>query len=463
MIRLFGTDGIRGAAGDAPLDARTMRALGVALARVLAKDLAHAGRFVVGCDTRESGPSIRAALASGLLAAGARVRSAGVLPTPGVSFLARSDDFDAGIVISASHNPWHDNGVKIFSAQGTKLPDAVELRVEDALAAARDEELEDTRDRQVARASGAGACPADEPALAQRYADWLVARAIASHGPSPLAGLFVVADCANGAASGLARDVFARLGARIEVLSDAPDGRNINDGCGSLHLGTLEAEVARRGADLGVAFDGDADRALFVTERGEAVDGDQVLLIATDALRARGRLRGTSIVGTVMSNLGLERALAARGLGLVREKVGDRHVLARLQQDGGNLGGEPSGHVIFLDEAPTGDGLLTALEVAAAMKQAGKPLSELAALMTRAPQVLRNVRVVARAPLEGIDGHAALVSLWEARLGDRGRVLVRYSGTEPLVRVMAEGVDAALVEDCVAQIAGNLARVLGAP
>lgn len=446
MTTLFGTDGIRGLAGEPPLDAATLRALGVALARVLAADLAHPARVVIGRDTRESGPRIAADLAGGLREAGAIVRSAGVIPTPGISFLARSADFDAGIVVSASHNPWPDNGIKVFSSAGTKLADALEARVE-----------AEVREAPLTSPDPPGAL-VDDPSLAPRHADWLVTRGLAAGG---LDGLHVVVDCANGAAAGLAGDVLLRLSARADVRSDRPDGRNINEDCGSLHLEALARDVVATGADLGVAFDGDADRALFVTHRGETIDGDQILLVAAEALRAHGTLRGGAVVGTVMSNLGLERALAAMGLALLRERVGDRHVLGRMIESGCNLGGEQSGHVIFLDEAPTGDGLLTAIQVMSAVRRSGGSLAALAAGMQRSPQILRNVRVKAKVPLDTVDGHALLVRTWENRLGREGRILVRYSGTEPLVRVMAEGTDPALIEECVESIAGNLARSVG--
>jgi phosphoglucosamine mutase len=446
MTRLFGTDGIRGEAGVAPLDGPTLRAIGRALGEVLARDLAHPARVVVGRDTRESGPSMLRDLCAGLRAAGADVRSAGVLPTPGVSFLARSSEFDAGIVISASHNPHHDNGVKVFSSRGTKIADALEDEVERRVGARGAPEAAD------------GALPRDEPELVERYVAWLVERAGAAGGAD---GLFVACDCAHGAASAIASRVLEGSGAKVLSTCDAPDGRNINERCGSLHLDVLGACVRESGADLGVAFDGDADRALFVDASGAPVDGDQVLLLAADGLRASGRLRGGAIVGTVMSNFALERALDARGLKLLRERVGDRFVLERMQAEGCNLGGEPSGHVIFLDEAPTGDGLLTAVQVLARVKRSGRTLAELAADLPLAPQVMRNVRVRERVPLERIDGHGALVTTWGARLGDTGRIVVRYSGTEPLVRVMAEGTDAGLIASCVEEIATHLERAIG--
>lgn len=448
MARLFGTDGIRGEAGVTPLDPATVRALGAAIGRVLASASGHPARVVLGRDTRESGPSLVADVARGLASAGALVRSAGVIPTPGVSFLARSGDFDAGVVVSASHNPWRDNGLKIFGAAGTKLPDeleaAVEAEAEAALAAAAP-----VPDR---------APPPDEPALADRYLDWLADRGRAIAGE--LGGLDVALDCAHGAAHRAGPRLLQALGARVHALGCAPDGRNINEGCGSLHLEALASFVRREGCALGIALDGDADRALFVDHEGRTVDGDQVLLLAGLHLRERGALRGGAVVGTVMSNLGLERALAAHGLLLLRERVGDRFVLERMQAAGANLGGEPSGHVIFLDEAPTGDGLVTALQVLGAVRAAGVPLAELAARMPRCPQVLVNVRVRERVPLEHVPGYPALAADWAARLGDDGRMLVRYSGTERLVRVMVEGTNEALVGACAESLAGHLRDAL---
>jgi phosphoglucosamine mutase len=447
---LFGTDGIRGEAGLPPLDERSMRAFGAAVAHVLASRLGRPPRVVIGRDTRHSGPELLAWIAQGLRDGGASARSAGVVPTPAVSRLARHPDFDAGIVVSASHNPWRDNGVKVFSHLGTKLDDALELEVEREIA------------RQVAGHADEAPCgtpPADEPALRRHHADALVARFAARGG---LQGLSVVLDCAHGAASGLAGGVLLELGAKVTVLCEEPDGRNINEGCGSVHPDALARRVVSDAADAGIAFDGDADRCILVDDRGRLVDGDHVLLLCADDLIERGALRGGGVVGTVMSNFGLERALRSRGLVLVREKVGDRNVLERMQRDGFNLGGEPSGHVIFLDDEPTGDGQLTALSVLGIVKRRGRSLSELADALPKAPQVLVNVRVRERRPLEDVAGHAERVRSWSRRLGDEGRLVVRWSGTERLVRVMAEGSDAALVSACAEDIAEHLRLELGA-
>jgi len=444
--RLFGTDGIRGRAGDPPLDAATLRRLGGAVASVMQRELGRPARVVLGRDTRESGPELLRAVAAGLASAGASVRSAGVVPTPAVAHLARTGAFDVGIVVSASHNPWHDNGVKIFGTDGMKLADDLEAAVERELAGVPGGEI------------GAASAPADEPALGAAHASWLEERGRAMGG---LQGLRLIADCAHGAASAFAAPLFRALGADVVVMQASPDGRNINEGCGAVHPQALCDAVAQAGADLGVAFDGDADRAVFCDGSGRVVDGDNVLLMAADALRARGGLKGGGVVGTIMSNHGLDEALRTRGLTLIRERVGDRNVLMRMLTSGCNLGGEPSGHVIFLDDAPAGDGLLTALHVMAIVRSSGRKLDELAAALRRTPQVLRNVRVQVRRPLEEVDGHAARVTRWTDELAGTGRVVVRWSGTEPVVRVMAEGHDQRLVDACVNDIATHLVAVLG--
>ncbi len=445
-MTLFGTDGIRGEAGRPPLDEASVRAIGRALGVVLGAALDRPPRVAMGRDTRESGPDLVRWLADGLARSGATARSAGVVPTPAVAHLARQPEFDAGIMVSASHNPWRDNGIKIFSHGGVKLDDALERATEAAL-----------RELAPLPPSEAASAPDDEPVLRDRHAAWLVDRFRPTGG---LGGLSVVVDSAHGAAAGLAADVLGSLGARVTAMGDAPDGRNINEGCGSVHPEKMAALVAEVGADAGVALDGDADRCILSDATGRIADGDNVLLACADALAASGRLAGGGVVGTVMSNLGLERALKARGLTLVRERVGDRSVLERMRRDGFNLGGEPSGHLIFLDDAPAGDGLLTALHVLTLVAR-GRSLAELADLLPRTPQVLRNVRVARRLPLDQVDGHAALINSWMGRLGDEGRVLVRWSGTEPLVRVMVEGTDPAVIAACAGEIAEHLLERLG--
>ena len=447
---LFGTDGIRGEAGVAPLDERTVRATAEALARVLEAELGRAARVVIGRDTRESGVSLSEWVASGLASQGASVRSAGVVPTPAVSLLVRGDDFDAGVMVSASHNPWRDNGLKVFSHRGTKLDDGLERRIE------REVALRLSREGTPARGELA---TKDEPALRARHADHLVE---AFSRGSGLRGLSIVVDCAHGSLSGIAPAVFERLGASVVAMADAPDGRNINHACGAVHPERLAREVVARGASAGVAFDGDADRCILVDSLGRIVDGDAVLLAAADDMRAGGMLRGGGVVGTVMSNFGLERALRERGGTLVRERVGDRNVLERMLRDGYNLGGEPSGHVIFLDRAPTGDGLQTALVTLSSLNAAGRSLADARDALPRTPQVLLNVRVRHRRELEDVEGHAERVRRWQDRLGSDGRVVVRWSGTEPLVRVMAEGADEALIGECARDIAAHIESRLGA-
>ncbi|HEV2386371.1 MAG TPA: phosphoglucosamine mutase [Candidatus Acidoferrales bacterium] len=436
---LFGTDGIRGVPGCFPLDDATVYAVGLALGELVGRrgDGAEP-RVLIGRDTRESGPHLALRLAAGLRAAGVVPVSAGVLPTPGVAALVRAKGFAAGAVISASHNPFTDNGIKVFSERGTKFPDETEERLEAEIA----------RHRR-APATGAAALDTD-PALAAEYLDLLRARAGAK-----LDGLSVVLDCANGAASGLAPELFVSLGARVTAINAAPDGRNINAGCGSLHPQGMSRAVVGCGAAFGAAFDGDADRAIFAAASGKLVDGDGVLYMAARALRASGKLAGNLVVGTTMTNLGLERALAGEGIGLVRVPVGDRYVLEELVRRGGNLGGEPSGHVIFLDDSPAGDGLATALKVAEWVARQG-PLENLVAGLACYPQKIVNVRVRSKPPLDSLPAVAHAAREARSALGDRGRIVLRYSGTESLARVMVE----AEREEDVERWSGTIARAI---
>ncbi|MCW5981510.1 MAG: phosphoglucosamine mutase [Bryobacteraceae bacterium] len=445
--RLFGTDGIRGVAGEFPLDAPTAHAAGIALGE-WARQHSDRPDVVVGIDTRESGPWLASAIAGGLSQAGARCHFAGVITTPGVAYLTRTEAFVAGVMISASHNPYQDNGVKVFGHTGYKLPD----------------EEEHVLETEILRLVEQGAAPAPvalpvEESLARRYLDYL-----ASTCP-PLSGISLVADCGHGAASQLAPRLFERLGADVHAICRAPDGRNINRGCGALHPEAVRDEVLRRGAGLGVAFDGDADRAIFASRSGRIVDGDAVLLVCGRALLERGRLTGDNgtpmVVATVMSNLGLEKALAARGVKLVRTPVGDKYVLEEMLRRNAALGGEQSGHVIFRDYATTGDGLLTALRVLQIMKETGQDLDALTAEMVMHPQRLVNVRVGARRPLEELALTQAEIHEAERALNDSGRVLVRFSGTEPLVRVMVEAADAGQVDRYAERIAAAVRAELG--
>ncbi|HJZ68231.1 MAG TPA: phosphoglucosamine mutase, partial [Blastocatellia bacterium] len=383
-MRLFGTDGIRGVAGRFPLDEQTVTIIGRSLALNLARDLGRPARIVIGRDTRQSGPQIELAVGRGLASAGATARSAGVITTPGVAYITRSEPFDAGVVISASHNPYQDNGIKIFSRSGKKIDDETERRIEADVAsgAAVDD---------WGGATGWLRDQADtEKEFQERYVSYL-ADDVGSG--LRLEGLKLGLDCANGAASHIAPKLFERLGGRVEVIGAKPDGRNINEGCGSLHLESLQRVVEERGLNLGIAFDGDADRALFVDEAGKIVDGDAALLILADKLRAQGLLAGNVVVATVMSNLGLELALKERDIQLVRAQVGDRYVLEELLARGAKLGGEQSGHIIFPDISLAGDGMITAIQLLGAIKGSGQTLGQLASQLTRYPQVLVNVRV----------------------------------------------------------------------
>jgi phosphoglucosamine mutase len=424
----FGTDGVRGTAGS-ELTPELVLSLGRAAARVLGGT-----RFAIGRDTRRSGPMLEAALAAGLAAEGVDVELLGVLPTPAVAWWSASEGVPAA-VISASHNPWTDNGVKLFAAGGAKLPDEVEERIEAALHG----QHEAGPDTGVVH-------PVD------RAADGYAGHLVATLDGRRLDGLRLVVDCANGAASAIAPALLRSLGAEVEVLAADPDGRNINDGCGSTHPEGLQRQVVASGADAGLAFDGDADRVLAVDHLGRLVDGDHLIGMCAVDLAARGLLRERAVVVTVMTNLGFRLAMAERGIEVVETAVGDRYVLEALDARGLSLGGEQSGHVIFRDLASTGDGLLTSLQVLDVVRRDGRSLADLAAsTMTALPQVLRNVRV----PRRGIDVGAAIageVAAVEADLGERGRVLIRPSGTEPLVRVMVEAPTAEQADAAAARL-----------
>ena len=450
--RLFGTDGIRGVAGQPPLDPSTVRAVGEALG----KWVASSGReraVVIGMDTRESGPWIAAEVAAGLAAHGVSARFAGVTTTPGIAYLAKNGPFAAGVMISASHNPFADNGIKILGHSGYKLPDAEEEKLEEEIFARLDQ----------APSPPAPALTPD-PTLDKTYLEHLLS-AFKRHQDVKLPLLSVVIDCANGGASRLGPELFKRLGLTVHPIGCAPDGRNINLNCGSLHLEGLRETVLALGADLGVAFDGDADRALFVSRSGKIVDGDAVLLIAARILKNRGKLTGPdgpAVIATVMSNLGLERALKASNIALIRTPVGDKYVLEEMLRTGAILGGEQSGHIIFLDSATTGDGLLTALRILEAIADTGLGLDDLTGDLEVYPQRLVNVRVRHKRPLEDLPGVCDEIRLAEDAFAGSGRVLVRFSGTEPLARVMVEGPDLATVEAVAGRIAAKIQTELGA-
>jgi len=440
-MRLFGTDGVRGVAND-DLTPELVFRLGRAAAHVLSADGA---RFLLGRDTRLSGPMLEAALVAAICSTGGTAIRAGILPTPAVAYLARSAAA-VGVAISASHNPVEDNGVKFFGADGFKLPDPLEDAIEAAL------ERGDLR-RPTGPAVGAVEEMAD---AAERYVGH-----VAGLAPAPAAGLRVVVDCAYGASAAVAPALWERLGATVFPINAEPDGARINVNCGSTSPEVAQAAVRAYGADIGFAHDGDADRVIAVDETGAVVDGDAIMGLCAMHLHAQGRLPGPVVVATVMSNLGLERALAGRGIRLERTRVGDRYVLERMRALGAALGGEQSGHVVFLDHATTGDGLVTAVQVVNVMLRSGARLSELSRPIDRYPQVLKNVRVASR---DGVLDHPAVrraVEHAQRRLADAGRVLVRPSGTEPLVRVMVEAEDLAEAEAVAAELIEIIARVLG--
>jgi phosphoglucosamine mutase len=421
--RLFGTDGVRGTAGHYPLDPPTVRRLGAALVRALPNET-RSLRLLVGRDTRESGNWIEAELAHGAAGEGASVTSAGVVPTPAVAYLTRQQGFDAGVVISASHNPFEDNGIKVFSGRGEKFSERLEREVETIVADGSWRERSGVADG-VAQADLVGA-----------YLEHL--RAVL---PPELRGSKVrlALDCANGATTPVAEALFQGLGFETLALGTAPDGRNINLNCGSTHPQALSRAVVEQNCHLGVAFDGDGDRAIFVDERGRVVDGDAVLLMCSRQLQREGRLAGNAIVATVMSNIGLELALRDSGIGMVRCAVGDKYVMEEMSARGLSLGGEQSGHVIFSDYLFTGDGLCTALNVLRTMALTGRSLAALGSDLVTYPQVLLNVRVRQKVDLSTVPAVAAVIADVESRVKGQGRLLVRYSGTEPLLRVMLEG------------------------
>jgi phosphoglucosamine mutase len=396
--------------------------VGLALGKHLREQTAQP-KVLIGRDTRESGPHIAECIARGLASAGSEPVSAGVLTTPGVAFLVNRDGFSAGVVISASHNPYHDNGVKLISSSGMKFSDSVEAALEQVILS-RNGSVSALKTLRLNGDKGL-------------YEDYLNGLRAAVFPGAKIAGMKIALDCANGAASKLAPELFRSLGATVIAINDSPDGRNINAGCGSLHPQQLQKIVVEQGAALGVAFDGDADRALFSTASGKLVDGDGVLLVTGRYLKSIGKLKGNVIVGTTMANLGLERALAQSGLKLVRTAVGDRYVLEEMQRIGANLGGEQSGHILFLDDATTGDGMLTAIKIASLVSIAG-PLERLVADLKIFPQKIVNVRVRSKPALDSLPEVAQLLRQAEKTLGDSGRVVLRYSGTEPLARVMVE-------------------------
>ncbi len=440
--RLFGTDGIRGTANQGAMTGETALRLGQAAGLMFVRG-AHRHQVVIGKDTRLSGYMIEPALVAGFIAAGMDVTLVGPLPTPAIAMLTRSLRADLGVMISASHNTFEDNGIKLFGPDGFKLSDETEIEIEALMEADRSGRL--AAPGKLGRASRL-----DD--AAGRYIE--AAKATFPRGLT-LDGLKIVVDCANGAAYRVAPTVLWELGATIVQIGVEPDGFNINRGCGSTVPELLRAKVVEHGADLGIALDGDADRLLLVDERGEMVDGDQILALIARSWRQTARLKGGGVVATVMSNLGLERFLAKESLKLHRTKVGDRYVVEHMRAHGMNVGGEQSGHVIMSDFATTGDGLVAALQVLAVLVEVGRPASEVCSVFHKLPQLLRNVRFVGRSPLDHPRVLAAVAEA-EARLGRSGRLLLRLSGTEPLVRVMAEGEDEAVVTEIVAGLCDTI-------
>jgi phosphoglucosamine mutase len=443
--KLFGTDGVRAVAGVFPLDPPTISRLGQALVGILERKGLGAN-LLIGRDTRESGPWIERALARGVRAAGGEAVSAGIIPTSAVSYLTKTHGFSAGAVISASHNPFQDNGIKVFSPQGVKIPDEWELEIEAEVLGGR------------GRLPGHEAEVDIDPRLAGDYMDYLAGLIQGVQAP---AGIKAVIDCANGASSVLGPRLLSGLGFEVEALHAAPDGRNINAGCGSLHPQGLAARVRETGAAIGIALDGDADRALWVDGDGRMLSGDHTLFVQAVHMQETGRLRTKDIVATTMSNMGLERALEERGLGLVRTKVGDKYVHEEMVTRGANLGGEQSGHTIFLDNLPTGDGLLTSLRMLEVMVERGGTLASLVEGMVEFPQTLVNVRVRKKPDFSDFPEIAAAVEVTRATLGRDGRIDLRYSGTEPLARIMVEARDRAAVDSCAMLVAEAVRKHLG--
>lgn len=450
MKALFGTDGIRGEAGKFPLDPATVNAIGFSLASHLAESTASP-EIIIGRDTRESGEWIEQALISGAARAGANCESAGIITTPGVAFLTRKHNAAAGVVISASHNPYQDNGIKIFAPSGRKMDDSVERQIESDIFANNGASV-------PAQLSTKPPSAEFEERLREEYLSFL--NNDISQGLT-LRGLKLVIDCANGASSALAPVLFSNLGANVVAINANPDGRNINRDCGSLHIETLQARVVSEKADIGVAFDGDADRSLFVDNHGSFVDGDATLWALATFLQSHGKLNDNVVVATVMSNIGLELALRGAGMKLVRTDVGDKYVLEELLQLNASLGGEQSGHIILPELSLAGDGMITALCLLKAMREAGKTLAEMVVGFTQYPQILVNVRVREKVPFADLPSVQREVAVIEELLSQRGRLLLRYSGTEPLARVMIEGENQKKIEEYANRVAQALKLEIG--
>lgn len=446
MKKLFGTDGIRGKAGDFPLDKRTVATIGRSLAELSRERLDRTPRFVTGRDTRESGEWIEAAFHAGARSVGAEVVSAGVITTPGVAFVTGHGNFDGGIVISASHNPFDDNGLKIFNPSGKKAHEGTERAIEKDIAENSIEKIDDV---------------AIDYSRVAEFRDAYMRHLESGFAGLDLSGKRIVVDCANGAASEFAPALFEHFGADVIPIHCAPDGRNINLDCGSLHLEHLQAKVKDGSADLGVAFDGDADRALFVNDAGEIVDGDAVLWVMARFLKAHGGLDSNKVIATVMSNVGLELALKGEGIELVRTAVGDKYVLDELLTSGAELGGEQSGHIIFPRKGLVGDGMLTALYLLQAVNELGGSLSKASEGFTRYPQILINVKVREKRPFDEVEAIRTSAADVESKLNGSGRLLLRYSGTENLARVMIEGKEQSTIDKLAGELAETIRREIG--
>jgi phosphoglucosamine mutase len=450
MTRLFGTDGIRGVANEEPLTPELASRVARQLVATLQFDHGvDRVRLVIGRDTRRSGPLLEAALIAGAMSAGADCYAVGVLPTPGIAVLTRRLEAHGGIVLSASHNPFEDNGIKLFSSEGTKFPDAWEAEIEQRLEAA--DHAPRARGAQIGKLVSF-----DRAEMA--YIDFLC-----SCFPLDLGRLTIALDCAHGATYRVAPRVFRRLGARVITIGARPDGTNINAGCGALHPEKLQRKVRASGASIGFAFDGDGDRLISVDHTGEIRDGDYALAIAGRHLASRQRLKQNLVVTTVMANLGLDQALEAAGIRVVKTQVGDRYVFEEMQRLGANLGGEQSGHLLFLDHSPAGDGILSALALLSVAVETGEPLASLAACLRKFPQVLVNVPVRAKPPIDSIAGVGERVAVFEQEMNGRGRVLIRYSGTESLARVMIEGADGVRIRAMAEDLAGLIRARIGDP
>jgi len=448
MKKLFGTDGMRGEAGVFPLDAKTIEIVGNSLARQFQEKLGQKPRFVTGRDTRESGAWIEKAFHTGAGAEDATCESAEIITTPGIAFLTKKFDFDAGIVISASHNPFQDNGIKIFLPTGRKIDEAIERQIE-----------KDIFDNSKFKIQNSKIDVVDN-SKSSEFQDLYLNYLGEAFKNLSLENSKIVLDCANGAASSLAPKLFHKFGAKLIIINDAPDGENINENCGSLHLENLQKRVLDEKADFGVAFDGDADRSLFVDEKGNLVDGDAVLWIMANHLQEAGKLNNQTVVATVMSNIGLEIALGSKNIKLVRTAVGDKYVLQELLDTNSAVGGEQSGHIIFPFHSLVGDGMLTTLFLLEAMAAKDKSLSEMTEGFIKFPQILVNVKVREKLPFESVAEIAEAAAKLEDELGAKGRLLLRYSGTENLARVMIEGENQTAIETQANGLAEIIRKVL---